>query len=102
MSGQRRRLPLMDSHDDGRRRMLVSVHIYPLKGCRAVCLDESVVEPWGLGGARRWLLVDSDCRFISQREHPALARLTIGYGPGADITASSDGYPTTRIAVPGE
>jgi uncharacterized protein len=82
--------------------MLASVHIYPLKGCRAVDLDESVVEPWGLAGDRRWLLVDSDCRFVSQREHPALARLTISYGPGADITASSDGYPTTRVAVPGE
>src|ERR1700722_17464043 len=30
--------------------MLASVHIYPLKGCRAVDLEESVVEPWGLAG----------------------------------------------------
>ena len=82
--------------------MLTSVHIYPLKGCRAVDLDESVVEPWGLAGDRRWLLVDSDGRFVSQREHPALARLTISYGPAADIIASSDGYPTVRVAVPGE
>jgi uncharacterized protein len=82
--------------------MLASVHIYPLKGCRAVDLDESVVEPWGLAGDRRWMLVNSDCRFVSQREHPALARLIIRYGPGADITASSEGYPTMRVAVPGE
>jgi uncharacterized protein YcbX len=82
--------------------MLASVHIYPLKGCRAVDLDESVVEPWGLAGDRRWLLVDSGCRFVSQREHPALARLVITCGPGADITASCDGYPTMRITVPGE
>ena len=73
--------------------MLASVHIYPLKGCRAVDLDQAVVEPWGLAGDRRWLLVDSDFRFVSQREHPALARLVINYGPGADITASSDGLP---------
>jgi uncharacterized protein len=82
--------------------MLASIHIYPLKGCRAVNLDQSVVEPWGLAGDRRWLLVDSDCRFISQREHPALARLLVSYGPGADIVASSAGYPTMRVAVPGE
>ena len=82
--------------------MLASVHIYPLKGCRAVDLAESVVEPWGLAGDRRWLLVDSDCRFVSQREHPALARLDVRYGPGADIIASSDGYPAVRVAVPGE
>ena len=81
--------------------MLASVHIYPLKGCRAVDLDTSIVEPWGLAGDRRWMLVDSDGRFVSQREHPALARLTIRYGPGADITASADGFPTMRVAVPG-
>jgi uncharacterized protein len=82
--------------------MLASVHIYPLKGCRAVDLDEAVVEPWGLAGDRRWLLVDSDHRFLTQREHPALARLVVRYGPGADITASSDGYPSVRVAAPGE
>jgi uncharacterized protein YcbX len=82
--------------------MLASIHIYPVKGCRAVDLGESAVEPWGLAGDRRWMLVDSDLRFVSQREHPALARLVIRYGSGADITASCDGYPTVRVAVPGE
>lgn len=80
--------------------MLASLHIYPLKGCRAVNLTESVVEPWGLAGDRRWLLVDADYQFMTQRRHPALARLTVRYGPGADITASSDGYPPLRVAAP--
>jgi uncharacterized protein YcbX len=65
---------------------LASVHIYPLKGCRAVDLAESAVEPCGLAGDRRWLLVNSDLRFINQRKHPSLARLAVRYGPGADIT----------------
>jgi uncharacterized protein YcbX len=81
--------------------MLASVHIYPLKGCRAVDLDHAVVEPWGLAGDRRWLLVDADCQFITQREHPALARLVVGYGAGADIAVSCDGYPPLRVAAPG-
>ena len=37
---------------------LASIHIYPLKAARAVDLGESLVEPWGLAGDRRWLLVD--------------------------------------------
>ena len=82
--------------------MLASVHIYPLKGCRAVDLDEAVVEPWGLAGDRRWLLVDADGQFLTQREHPALARLVVSYGPGADITVSCDGYPSLRVAAPGD
>jgi len=81
---------------------LASVHIYPLKGCRAVDLAESAVEPCGLAGDRRWLLVDSDFRFISQREHASLARLTVRCGPGADISVSSDGYPLLRIPAPGQ
>ena len=81
---------------------LASVHIYPLKGCRAVDLAESAVEPCGLAGDRRWLLVNSDFRFINQRKHPSLARLTVRYGPGADITVSSDGYPSLRIPAPGQ
>jgi uncharacterized protein YcbX len=102
ISGRRRRLPLSEGSHHGRRRMLASLHIYPLKGCRAVDLDQSAVEPWGLAGDRRWLVVDADSRFVSQREHPALARLVVRYGPGMDITASSDGYPSMRVAVPGE
>jgi MOSC domain-containing protein len=80
--------------------MLASIHIYPMKGCRAIDLSESAVEPWGLAGDRRWLLVDADFRFVSQREHASLARLVVRHGPGAGITVSSDGYPSLSVAAP--
>ena len=80
--------------------MLASLHIYPVKGCRAVDLDRAAVEPWGLAGDRRWLIVDADCQFITQRKHPALARVVITGGTGADITMSTDGYPSLRVAAP--
>src|SRR5271165_518008 len=79
---------------------LVSVHIYPMKGGRAVDLTESAVEPWGLAGDRRWLLVDSDCRFISQREHASLARLMVSYGPGPGISVSSAGSAPLFVPTP--
>jgi uncharacterized protein YcbX len=82
--------------------MLASLHIYPLKGGRAVDLGRALVEPWGLAGDRRWLLVDADCQFITQREHPALARLVVSYGPGADITVSCAGYRSLAVAAPRE
>jgi uncharacterized protein YcbX len=69
---------------------LTSLHIYPLKGCRAIDLDTAAVEPWGLAGDRRWLAVNSEGRFISQREHASLARLIVTYGPGEGITVSSE------------
>jgi len=80
--------------------MLVSLHIYPVKGCRAVDLDHAVVEPWGLAGDRRWLIVDADWQFMSQRKHPALARVVVTGGQGANLTVSSDGYPSLRVAAP--
>jgi uncharacterized protein len=78
---------------------LASIHIYPMKAARAVDLDESVVEPWGLAGDRRWLLVDEDGRFVSQREEPSLARVVVTYGPGT-IGVSAAGCPGRQIAAP--
>jgi len=78
---------------------LASIHIYPMKAARAVDLDESVVEPWGLAGDRRWLLVDEDGRFVSQREEPSLARVVVTYGPGT-ISVSAAGCSGRQIAAP--
>ena len=80
---------------------LASIHIYPLKAGRAVDLHESRVEAWGLAGDRRWLVVDDAGRFVSQREEPALARVTVRYlsAPGPDRTARPAGVSTDPIAV---
>ena len=85
--------------DDGG--VLTSIHVYPLKGCRGLDLSESAVEPWGLAGDRRWLLVDADCRFVSQREHASLARVVVRPRPGGGIDVSSAGQPPLSVAVPG-
>ena len=78
---------------------LASIHIYPVKAARAVDLDESCVEPWGLAGDRRWLLVDGNGRFISQREEPSLARVVVQPAAGS-ISVSADGVPGPAIAPP--
>jgi len=85
---------------------LASIHIYPMKAARAVDLDESAVEPWGLAGDRRWLLVDEDGRFVSQREEPSLARVVVSYGPGTitngpgTISVSASGCPGRQVTAP--
>ena len=78
---------------------LASIHIYPMKAARAVDLGESVVEPWGLAGDRRWLLVDEDGRFVSQREEPSLARVVVTPLTGT-ISVASAGVPGRQIAAP--
>jgi uncharacterized protein YcbX len=80
---------------------LASIHIYPMKAARAVDLEESLVEPWGLAGDRRWLLVDRNGRFISQREKPPLARVIVSYESAAgSISVSADGVTGTTITPP--
>ena len=92
---------------------LASIQIYPLKAGRAVDLSEAAVEPWGLAGDRRWLVVDHAGRFVSQREEPALARVIAAYpAAGTDqvaagrpwptdaITLSAAGHPPLKVAMP--
>ena len=62
-------------------------------------LGESFVEPWGLAGDRRWLLVDRKGRFISQREKPSLARVVV-QPCGGGISVSADGRAGPTITPP--
>ncbi len=78
---------------------LASIHIYPLKAARGLDLRESLVEPWGLEGDRRWLLVDKAGRFVSQREEPAMARVTVRHS-GDGLTVSAAGRQTLLMPAP--
>ena len=53
-----------------------SLHIYPVKSGRVIDLDEARLGPRGLQYDREWLFVTPEGRFITQRSHPVLARLT--------------------------
>jgi len=52
-----------------------SLHIYPVKSARGIALETAQVKPRGLAGDRRFMLVDRDGGFITQREFPKLAQL---------------------------
>ena len=84
------------------RKVLASIHIYPVKGCRGIDLRASAVEPWGLAGDRRWLIVDADGRFVSQREQPGLARVVVrpGPAPAGGIEVSAPGRPPLPVPAP--
>lgn len=52
---------------------IVSLHIYPIKGCRAIDLKEIEVLEAGPAHDRQWMLVDETGKFMSQRTHPQMA-----------------------------
>ncbi|MEQ9105280.1 MAG: MOSC domain-containing protein [Rhodothermales bacterium] len=64
---------------------VVSLHIYPLKGARAVDLDTVRVQSRGLEGDRAWMLVDADGTFVSQRSVPDLTGLTAHHKTGDSL-----------------
>ncbi|OYU96776.1 MAG: MOSC domain-containing protein [Bacteroidetes bacterium B1(2017)] len=53
--------------------LLSSITIYPIKGFPGIQLEEAVLEPQGLQYDRRWMLVDEQGVFISQRTSAQLA-----------------------------
>jgi len=54
---------------------LSSIAIYPVKGCRRTELSRAAIGWSGLDGDREWMVVQPNGRFLTQRTHPALARI---------------------------
>jgi hypothetical protein len=61
-----------------------------------------MVNPWGLAGDRRWMIVDEHARFLTQRELPRMALIqAVQYDDGSLLlTASGHQYQT--VSLPGE
>jgi uncharacterized protein len=57
--------------------LLSALFVYPIKSLAGVALAESLVFSGGLLNDRRFMLVETDGRFITQRSDPSLARLRI-------------------------
>jgi uncharacterized protein YcbX len=68
---------------------------YPLKGAAGVAVARSRVDAIGLVGDRRWLLVDDDGRFVTQRQHPRLATLVVD-----TVFADGDGDVEVGLRLP--
>ncbi|MFJ4716769.1 MOSC domain-containing protein [Streptomyces sp. NPDC088785] len=80
--------------------VLSSIHVYPLKAVRGHAPREAVVEPWGLAGDRRWVLVDASNKMITQRPHPRLALAAAGLLPGGALRVSAPGTRSLTVEVP--
>lgn len=52
---------------------LSEINIYPVKSLAGISLNESKIERRGLKFDRRWLLVDENNKFLTQREFPKMA-----------------------------
>lgn len=64
-----------------------ALHTYPIKGCRRIDHERAVVEPWGLVGDRRWMIIDPDGAQVTQRDVARLALLhAVPAGTGLELS----------------
>lgn len=64
-----------------------ALHTYPVKGCRRVDHQVATVEPWGLAGDRRWMIINPDGSQVTQRDVARLALLrAVPVGSGLELS----------------
>jgi uncharacterized protein YcbX len=79
---------------------LAAINRFPIKSCRGAAVAEAVVEPWGLAGDRRWLVVDEDGVLLTAREHPRLLLVVPGFGPDGGLHLASPDAPDLAVPMP--
>ena len=75
---------------------LSEINIYPIKSLKGISLDKAKVEQRGLELDRRWMLVDSENIFFTQREFPKMATLAIELTENG-LQVSTDGFEDLLI-----
>jgi uncharacterized protein YcbX len=79
---------------------LSAIHVYPIKGCRGISLEAAQVEPRGFEHDRRFMIVDENGRFLTQREHAKLALVKTAID-GALLRISADGFGECAVPLRG-
>ncbi|MER5279976.1 MOSC N-terminal beta barrel domain-containing protein [Streptomyces sp. NPDC002809] len=79
---------------------LSAVHIHPVKSLAACTVGEAAVEPWGLDGDRRWMLVDTTGKVVTQRQQPRMALISATPVPGGAIVLAAPGSAALTVEVP--
>lgn len=57
--------------------VLSELNIYPIKSAAGIALQTTEVEWKGLRGDRRWMVVDDQAMFMTQRQFPAMALISV-------------------------
>lgn len=76
--------------------ILSQLNIYPVKSVGGISLKSSEVVERGLRYDRRWMVVDSANRFLTQREFPRLALITVRL-TGNGLLIAAPGMNALRI-----
>lgn len=77
---------------------LSALILYPVKGMRGIPVARAELDGLGLALDRRWMLVDEQGRFLSQRRHPRLVRIR-GELSDTHLRLSAPGAPPLALPL---
>lgn len=60
-----------------------SLWIYPVKSLAGIAVNEFELDEFGPAGDRRWMIIDDDGIFVTQRANPELARIGVSLEQGS-------------------
>src|SRR5688500_10917629 len=79
---------------------VVDLFVYPIKSCGGIAVESAEVDAFGIRNDRRWMVVDAEGRFLTQRTVPLLATIRAGISDGV-ISLRAAGRETLAVtAVP--
>jgi uncharacterized protein YcbX len=58
---------------------LTGIYIYPIKSAAGIALETAQVAPQGFQYDRRWMVVDDQGKFMTQRHFPRMALIRVRY-----------------------
>jgi len=79
---------------------LTGIAVYPLKSARGSARPAARVEPWGLAGDRRWVILDPDGNRVRAVACPALMGVTALPGPDDALILRAPGLADLRVRTP--
>src|SRR5438445_1692935 len=80
--------------------VLSEINRFPVKSCRGHNVASATVEPWGLAGDRRWLVVDDNGTSVTAREHPRMLLITPELRTDGGLALTSPDAPPLSVDVP--
>ncbi len=79
---------------------LTELRRFPVKSCRGESLQSAVVEPWGLAGDRRWMLVDETGEAVTAREQRRMLLIHPRIREDGGLDVSAPDQPALSVARP--
>ncbi len=77
---------------------LKSIHIYPLKSAKGISMGQAKIDDRGFQYDRRWMLVDENGRFMSQRKIPGLALISVELNANS-LALEMPGFQKVEIPI---